>query len=132
MYCSRHDLELRFGEDEVASLLQGRGVDEEATLALVFQDVTAEINSYLAARYQLPLVVVSDVLVRIACDLARYYLYSHAAHEQVQARYNSALKLLKNISTGVVSLGVPASDDSEVVGVPTIETGRSPFSRECR
>lgn len=135
MYCTVADLTARFGEDELAALVQPFALDDpeaQVALDLVRQDASAEIDSYLAARYSLPLPTVPPVLSRLACDLTRYYLYDDAAPEQVRQRYEDAIKLLNHLATGVVSLGLPTEDEPAATGEAAFTTGESPFARKWR
>ncbi|MDP3926162.1 MAG: DUF1320 family protein [Hydrogenophaga sp.] len=108
-YATAADLVQRFGADELAQLADPlhTGEADPALLALALADAHAEIDGYLAARYQLPLPVVPVVLVRLACDVARYRLWADVASAEVRQRYEDAVKLLANMSRGVVALGLP-------------------------
>lgn len=135
MYCTVADLISRFGEDEIAILVQPYALDDaeaEVALDLVRIDASAEIDSYLATRYPLPLHTTPPVLTRVACDLTRYYLYDDSAPEQVRLRYEDSIKLLKNLATGVVSLGLPLAEEPEANAEAILVEGKSPFARKWR
>ena len=105
-YCTQADLIARFGEQEVIDLTApGTSQVDASVLALVFRDADAEIDTYLRSRYQLPLDSVPVVLVRLACNVARYYLYNDNRPDLVTNDYKEAIRLLKEISSGRVSLG---------------------------
>ncbi|MFY2646294.1 phage protein Gp36 family protein, partial [Achromobacter insuavis] len=62
--------------------LSGFTPEERAAIARAMEkvdralaDARNTIDSYIAGRYTLPLSSVPQVLIRIACELARYYLY---------------------------------------------------------
>lgn len=74
-----------------------------AKVTTAITDAQAEIDGYLTSY--LPLVIVSGNLVRIACDIARYYLYDDAVTEPVQTRYDQAIKYLSQVAKGQISLG---------------------------
>lgn len=83
------------------------------------KDAADSIDSYVSARYELPLSTVPSVLERVACDLARYYLYDDQVTEVIQKRYDDCIKLLGDVAAGRVSLGAegttgeqPATSDS--------------------
>lgn len=111
-YATAADLAQRFGADELAQLADPlhTGAADPAVLALALADAHAEIDGYLAARYQLPLPTVPAVLVRLACDVARYRLWADQASPEVRQRYEDATKLLTNMSRGVVALGLGQAD----------------------
>ncbi|MFZ5538135.1 MAG: gp436 family protein [Pseudomonadota bacterium] len=108
MYATQQDLIDRFGETELAQLSDraGSGAIDPAVVARKLADAAAEIDSYLVGRYTLPLNPVPTVLVRLACDLARYHLYDDRATEQVAQRYRDAIRFLEQVAKGAVQLGV--------------------------
>lgn len=87
--------------EEVARVQQGLAVIQRA-----LQDADETINSYLNGRYTLPLASAPLVLVRVACEMARFYLYDDQVTEQVQDRHDANIKWLGEVSKGYVSLGV--------------------------
>lgn len=110
-YATRADMEARFGLDELVARTNRAGgttVDADV-LGRALADADAEIDGYLASRYNLPLPTVPPVLARIACDIARYRLWEDIASDDVRRRYEDARRLLEAISKGVVSLGLPAN-----------------------
>jgi len=111
-YATQQDLIDRFGETELVQLSnRAGGATVDATVVdRALADADAEIDSYLAARYTLPLSPVPEVVARLAADMARFYLYDDRATEQVSKRYDNAVKLLKSIAAGAVSIGVDSSD----------------------
>lgn len=128
-YASQQDLVDRFGEQELIQL-----TDRENTGAIVSHvvdralgDADAEINSYVVARYKLPLPETPAVLVRLACDIARYQLSGDRVQESVRQRYEDAVKFLKSLSRGEADLGVavgetpaPADASVRVVAPPRV------------
>jgi len=120
-YASQTDLEERFGVNEVLQLSdrENTGSIVVAVVTRARADADAEIDTYLASRYALPLSSVPAVLVRVAADMARYYLHDNRATEEVKARYDAAIRWLKSISSGAATLGLDTAAD---VVAPT--TGR--------
>ncbi|MFM2056044.1 MAG: hypothetical protein RLY71_429 [Pseudomonadota bacterium] len=110
-YATQQDLIDRFGAVELAQLTDeaaGQAIDA-AKVAQALADADAEIDGYLGVRYALPLATVPALLERLACDIARYYLFDDRANDAVRARYTSAVALLKNLSAGSVTLGLAAA-----------------------
>ncbi|PHS48758.1 MAG: hypothetical protein COB05_04410 [Marinobacter sp.] len=132
MYCSAQDMIDRFGERELIELTDRdhTGVVDQTVIRQAIQDATAEVDGYLAGRYQLPLSQPPLVLVRVCCDIARFLLYDDNLPEVVEKRHKSVVDLLRQVSSGRVSLGV-----SETGQAPTssdgarIESGGSVWSR---
>jgi phage gp36-like protein len=121
-YATLQDLIDRFGEQRLIELTDPDAqfiVDDKIDRALA--DAEGDIDTHLELRYALPLPTVPTALTRIACDLARYYLYGDAAPELVVKRYDAAMRFLRSLADGTVQLGVPdgtapAADFAEVQG----------------
>lgn len=105
-YATQSDLVERFGADELAQLTNR--VDATSIDALVLgralADADAEIDGYLATRYQLPLASTAPMLVRLGADITRYRLYDDGVPATVRQRYEDAVSLLKRLSNGEVQL----------------------------
>lgn len=105
-YASQADMVERFGETEVAlrtNRVDGLTIDSEV-LARALADADAQIDSYMATRYTLPLAGTPAVLNRLACDMARYSLFDDGVPETVRQRYEDAVSLLKKFASGEVRL----------------------------
>ena len=74
---------------------------------------TALIDNACASRYVLP-VTKTALIVQIAGDIARYYLYDDAPSGAVVDRYRDALKLLDDIKVGKLSV-----DGTELLPIDT-------------
>jgi len=134
-YATQSDLETRFKQQELIELTDeaNLGVIDAAAVAVALSDADSEINGYIAGRHTLPLTQTSNELVRLACDIARYRLYDTKATEQVKARYDDAIKKLRDVSSGKASLGIDqASQPVAVAGGATISSGGRDFVRADR
>ena len=113
MYCTQADIESRFGVTELIQLTDRArtGVADATAIANAIDDAEAEIDGYLAGRYELPFSSVPPVLTRLSCDIALYHLFSArrggGVIEDVRNRYKDAVRVLENISTGKITLGAP-------------------------
>lgn len=113
-YASQQNLIDRFGEDELIQLTDrdNLGAIDAAVVARALADADAEINGYLSTRYTLPLSPVPAVLEKLACDIARYQLFENAVTEIVKQRYENAIRFLKDVVAGKVTLGVDGNGDT--------------------
>jgi phage gp36-like protein len=78
-------------------------------------DASVEIDSYLEARFQLPLTDPPAVLLRLCCDIAVYRMQSlRPLHdlEQARKRYEDAIAMLEKVARGDLALGL-ANDGNE-------------------
>ena len=98
MYATREELIKRFG-DEIEQL-ESMHPSSGTAVQDAIQDATEEIDSYLAAKYTLPLPSTPNNLKRLACDIARYRLYFQQPTEEVRKRYEDAKEFLKGVRDG--------------------------------
>lgn len=126
-YARVADLIDRFGGEEILQRTDrvGAGVVNATIAQRALDDASAEIDGYLAARYQLPLPTVPAILERIACDIARYRLWEDLASPEVRQRYEDARRLLESISRGVASLGLPSDLPPDARPVMSLAAARS-------
>ena len=105
-YAAQANLETRYGSVEMAQLSDraSGAVIDVAVVARALADADAEIDAWLGGRYALPLASVPAVLERVACDIARYRLYDDRATEQVRQRYEDAVRDLKAIAAGALTI----------------------------
>lgn len=90
----------------------------QAALVVVqraLQDADDTINGYISARYTLPLAPVPAVLARVACELARFYLYDDQVTDLIKDRQAANIKWLAEVSKGTVSLGADATSGVQPV-----------------
>lgn len=109
-YATQQDLIERFGDKELAQLTDpaAGSTINPVTVERALTDAAADIDARLAVRYLLPLGSVPAVLVRVAADLARYYLHDTRATEGVRNRYKEATAVLDKIGSGAIALPTAA------------------------
>jgi phage gp36-like protein len=112
-YATTQDMIDRFGQQELAELTDrtNGAVIDATVLGKALADADAEINGYLASRYTLPLASVPPILTKFAADIARYQLYDVRVTEAVKARYDDAIKFMKDLARGLGSLGLDQVDE---------------------
>lgn len=128
-YCTTQNLIDRFGETELIQRTDrtGTGVIDTAVLNEAISDADAEIDGYLTA-YALPLTTIPANLERMACDIARYYLFGDVMIDQVKARYDNAIGYLKLVAKGQISIApdttgtvtAPSSDSAQFQSSPSV------------
>lgn len=140
MYCSIDDLrnaqpEIRLVEATDDSRPNETGAFQTAIAEETIVLACGIIDGYMASRYALPLPTTPAVVRKIAVDLSLHGLYERigAAPEgsEMDLRRKRAEKLLSDISTGRVSLGLPKSEADQVVSeavAMTVSAGRSEFT----
>lgn len=123
-YATITDMTARFGQRELAQLTDCTNIPPSTvntvTVQLKLDDAAAFVDGYVGQVYRLPLrgcakptggapvYVPPPVLVRLCCDLARYYLYDDLAPEhEVYRRYKAALAELEAVAEGRAQLACP-------------------------
>ena len=138
-YATYQDMVEQFGEREVRLISdrENTGMPNPLVIDGGLQTADAEIDSYIAKRYTLPLREVPRVLAVFACDIARYRLTGTERTESgvILERYRMAIRYLEKVAAGSVTLGAGAttgtvveSDEDAVqfcVGAPRQFTRRS-------
>lgn len=128
-YVTQQQLVDRFGEEELIQLTDraNAGSIDAAVLNQAINDAGAEIDGYLAGRYQLPLATVPPIIALYCGDIARYLLYDDHSTEEVRKRYDDAIAFLKLVAKGTVRLG---ADEPAATGGAQMETGGRVFGRD--
>lgn len=114
-YASQDDLIARFGETELIQLTDraSGGVVDADYLAVSLTEAQAEVDSYIGAIYDLPLLTTPVSLITATCNIARYRLYNQQATEEVKIRYDDTIRWLRDVARGLASLGLPATQAPE-------------------
>jgi len=128
MYCSVNDLVKRFGQQELTRLAKADdGTFDAAQVEQAISDATDRMNGYLASRYTLPFVSAPTVLNGLCADISRYQLFDNNAPEQIEKRYDNAIKFLLSIAKGELNLGLSidnstptSSDNAEIQSAGTL------------
>lgn len=118
-YATLSDMIAQFGEPEIVQRTDrsDAGVVDTVVLDRALVDASAEIDSYIGARYALPLASTPVLLVRLAADIARYRLYDDGVPETVRQRFEDCVSLLKRLASGDVVL--VGAETAAVAGVET-------------
>ncbi len=134
MYVTVDDMTSRFSRNgELVQLtdMAGTGAVDPDAVTQALADASTEVDSYLKTVYDLTqLSPVPPMLVRTTCDIARYNLYTDAAPDQVQTRYDAAIAWLKNVQTGVVKLDIVGNEPPSTPDTIDFVEGRRGFSRD--
>ena len=75
----------------------------------------AEIDGYLAGRYEVPISPAPQILTKVNRDLAIYNLYARvksSVPELWKERYDNAIKLLIKVGEGKLTLGIQPPPDA--------------------
>lgn len=133
-YATVEDLVALFGKEEVL-LLSTRGTSDEmdrTALETAISYAGSEVDSYLSARYAVPLDPVPPVVMMVTADIVRYRLTSGDVSEKepVVTRYKATVAWLRDVTAGVVSLPCAGTTPGETSGSVEINPGQRDWT--CR
>jgi len=116
-YCVQADIEKLLPSADLVQLADDDedGTADAAVIAEAIATVDGDIDAYLQERYELPLSSTPEVVKNISVDLAIYYLYSRRSIDDPvrTARHNSAMKKLRDIADGKISLGLSTPESEQ-------------------
>jgi phage gp36-like protein len=96
-------------------------------------DADAEIDGYCGSRHTVPFSTVPTLIRKCSVDIAIYNLYARrrGAPEWIEKRYNNAIRMLKDIAAGKVSLGENDPDGTPAeTHAPQISSATRVYSRD--
>lgn len=108
-YCVLEDIRQIILDAELLQLTDDArsGVINEPRVGQAIASADAEIDGYCAARYTVPFSPVPPIIKKCSVDIAVYNLYARktmSIPEARQVRYDNAVRILKDISAGKISL----------------------------
>lgn len=138
-YCTLDDILGVIPQRDLIQLTDDTVPPVAVNQAVVDQAIAAAdtlINGYIGERYSIPFSGVPELLKTLALDLTVYRLYLRRKKgeppEAVKAAHDNALKLLRDVQAGKLSLGVTDTGQPvpQATGVaPSITTSDRLFSR---
>ncbi len=125
-YCTESDIQKQLSPEQLIELTDDDGNDlpDSGVIEQAIADADAEIDSYLAGRYTVPVSPVPAVIRKLSVDIAIWNLYSRrtVTDENRKERYKAAIDLLKLVSEGKAALGAdePAAGDQQIKAGRTV------------
>ncbi len=108
-YATQADMEARFSSKDLVELTNPNNFDADTIDAVFLQTALNDASAIIDARMPNMPSPPPSALVGICCDLTRYKLSTGSATEEMQSRYDNAIKLLKDLHNGAI---VPASSSA--------------------
>lgn len=140
MYAEKQDIIDRYGEDLLWTIALSPADPEVPGSEDAIDDVAVdralngasnEIDTYINARYEMPLATVPPILVDCCVDIAIYNLaHGPELSDDIESRYKNRIALLARISKGDADLGLPKAQKPQPSGgAGIVQEGRSDFSK---
>jgi phage gp36-like protein len=127
MYCALADIENAISLQIIIELTDddNLGQIDSTVLDAAIEWADAEIDSYLQAKYEVPLSTVPVLVKHISVDLTAFRLYSRRLNvempEAIKTRYDLAFEKLEKLQSGEQALD-PANDTASTGGYRTNKT----------
>jgi len=102
-YATQTDYSNCFGEIELKQICDkdNTGTINKATFNIAALTADGLIDSFCGRRYVVPFATVTpDLILQIALDVTRYYLYDEDMNEIILARFKLAMDKLEDIASG--------------------------------
>jgi phage gp36-like protein len=133
-YCTQNDLLQLIPVAELAELTTEAGdTPDPNVVAEAISKADAEIDAYLATRYQVPFNPAPGVVRALSVDLALYHLYSRrsVAPQVRRQKYQDAVAFLKQAAAGQAAVaGAEGEALSHVREVADLRSATRVFSRD--
>lgn len=134
-YCTQSDIEEQIPQAELINLTDdaGSGGVDASAVARAIADADAEIDAYCGARYTVPFSPAPVMIRKLSVDLAIYHLFSRRAlkvSEDRKARYDNAIRFLRDVSLGRISLGADAPAETDTSDSVNMDTSVRVFTRD--
>lgn len=115
-YSAQSDLEEQISEDELVQLTDDAGSAsvDSSVITRAVADADAEIDSYCGSRYTVPFSPVPVIIRKFSVDMAIYNLFSRRSlkiPEERQKRYENAIRFLRDLAKGLISLGADSPSE---------------------
>lgn len=132
-YATQTQLTQRFGAAMLVNLTDraevASGMIDADVIDRALADTDAMIDGYLAPRYILPLAEVPPLLADVAMQIAIYKLHVTEPDPKIAKDYDTALKMLRDIGSGVVRLSAAGVEPAGANANGVVVTDRArPFN----
>lgn len=130
MYCTFDDLKKALDVERLVELTDDEGFGEvnQGRIDEAIAAAQGEVDGYLGKRFEVPLLEVPPLIRATAVDLSLYHLMCRTLEvvpETRQKRYGEALRRLRDIASGVISLGIAAPpEETRAEGLTVIAASK--------
>lgn len=134
-YATQQNITDRHSKDTLLLIADrdGDGIADVEVVDRAIADASAEIDTYVGKRYELPMGSPPEVLTRLCVDIVVYRLSADAdmATDERRKRYDDAIGFLRLIARGEVSLGVAeAQAPASTTGTVHSSSSNRRFNRD--
>lgn len=108
------------------------GLVDDAIVDGAIINAEGEVDGYLAKRYATPVNPIPDIVKAFTVDVAIHRIYGRrqGAPEDIEKRYSNAIRFFRDVSKGVVTLGVKVPEPENSGSQVDIQSDDRIFDRE--
>lgn len=100
---------------------QAAAAEAMTIIQRALDDARDTIDSHVSSRYALPIAPVPPILGRIACNVARRYLYDDQVTDLIKDAYEDDMRMLREVRDGKASLGADAATNQQPTSTAVAE-----------
>ena len=130
VYATETEIDTRRGTRllDIIADTENTGDRDTDAIARGLSTATSKIDSYLSARYPVPLTTAPDFIVGYCCDMAIYEVASGAdvLTEIIETRNADAIAHLRLIAQGKADLGLPETGQVKTESPQAIQIDSEP------
>jgi phage gp36-like protein len=120
-YCTQADILEQISLSELIQFTDdsGLGAVDASVVERAIADADAEIDSYAAVRYPVPFAPVPAMIRKTSVEMAVYNIFARrrGATPARKERYDNAIRFLRSVAKGEVSIGSDAPAESAADGI---------------
>lgn len=128
MYATQADVAAIYGQDAltVAADRDGDGAADPGVADEALTQASELMDSFIGSKYALPLPSVPAVLRQVCVDIALYKLAQRPGSmtEEIKDRNDAAMRWLRDLADGRVTLGIDQSPPSAGGGIQVVSNPR--------
>ncbi len=136
-YSTQSDILKRISSDELAQLSSETDTIDADVVTEMIATADAEIDSYVAVRYAVPLPAPPKFISTVSVSIALYRLFERRSQrlggipQAVKDGYENAKSILKQISQGHLSVGAdPPPGPSSMSGRASFESDSREYTKD--
>lgn len=133
IYAQKQDMLNRYDETALIELtdraVPATGEINDVVLNAALSDADGVIDSYVSARYTVPLSPVPQVLTRHAAAIAWFILHRDRYPDEVRKAYDDAISFLRSLASGTAKLDVGGSEPASTAAIAKVDASERVFNR---
>ncbi len=134
-YITTTDILTQLPEDTLIELTDDDGTGEinQTVVDQAIADADAEVDAYCGTKYAVPFATPHPILKKCSIDIAIKNIFARRVDELPEARrraYDNTVRILRDIASGTISLGVDPEPAAKTEGGPATNITDRVFTKD--